>query len=182
MLAPLIGILLMWFWTDWSKKIKLIVSSLLLLIPILATVTYLFIVQPFRMTGSSMTPTLLHGNYFLTEKISFKSSALRRGDIVVVKDPRSTDRDLVKRIVALPNERVRISEGKVYIDGQALDEPYLQEINTEASAFLKEDQEFLIPADRYVVLGDNRSQSIDSREFGPIYKTDIVAKYWFKYY
>ena len=121
--APLIGIILMWFWADWSKKIKLIVSSILL-IPILATIIYLFVAQPFKMQGLSMDPTVSNGSYFLAEKISWRSSSLKRGDIIVFKDPRMKDRDLVKRIIALPNEKIKISAGKVYINNEPLEEPY----------------------------------------------------------
>jgi signal peptidase I len=92
-------------------------------------------------------------------------------------------RQIFKRIVGLPGERLKISHGQVYINGVALDENYLPSGTfTGPETFLKDNQEIVIPQDYYFVMGDNRMHSSDSRDFGPIPKKTIVGKVVYRFW
>lgn len=151
----------------------LLVESLQVIIYALAmsVVIYLFIAIPNQVEGLSMHPNLDSGDILLTNKFIqigggkenlIESYDYERGDMVVFKQPNRPD--LVKRIVGMPGESFKIENGRVYIDGQVLIEDYLPEdVATEPGRFLQEGREKTIPPDSYVVLGDNRSNSRDSR-------------------
>lgn len=177
---PLIGIILMWFWTTWHKAVKIAVT-LILIIPAFATLAYLFIGQTHVFSGNSMEPTMHSGQYFFGSKLT--KSDLKRGDIVVHKNPLNLDQDFAKRIIGLPAEEITISKGKVYINGNELSEPYLAPgTMTYADDFLTEGKSIKIPENNYFVMGDNREHSSDSRNFGFVDRKLIVDKYWFTYY
>lgn len=180
-----VGLILMWFWTKWPKWFKLSLTILLILIQLTALAlgyVYFHIAQPLRVIGSAMSPTLASGQKFFINKKVYKNNLPQHGDIVVLKDPKNSNRVLIKRIIGLPDEQIEIKVGQVYINNQVLIENYLPPgTQTEAGTFLQEDTIYTISENQYVVLGDNRSQSIDSREFGYISREDIIGKYWFKY-
>ena len=124
-----------------------------------------FAVQTVHVMGSSMTPTVHDQDYLLATKIDYHLHAPRRGDIVIMRDPLDPSRDFIKRIIALPGERILISHGIVYINGHKLDEPYLPEAWTQLDAWGGADG-LVVPANAYFVMGDNRNRSQDSRIFG----------------
>lgn len=147
-------------------------------------VVYLFIAQPHQVQGSSMYPNFISGEYILTNKIGYVGyhfAQPQRGDVIVFKAP--AQKDFIKRVIGLPGEKFKVQNGKVYINDKELPEPYLP-----ANLYTQEGQEFhngeevSIPEDHYVVLGDNRPQSSDSRDWGLITKKDIIGKslliYW----
>lgn len=144
---------------------------------------YLFLAQPLKMVGQTMTPAYQHGDNFFAEKISYRFGEPRRGDVVVFKSPVSGEKNLtVKRTVGLPGETIKISGGLVYINGQLLTESYLPEGTlTNDGSFLTEDKEFIIPKEEYFVMGDNRDRSSDSRNWGTVPREKIIGKAWFKY-
>ena len=146
-------------------------------------IIYLFAAQPHLVKGSSMEPNLLNGDYILTEKISSRFGDPQRGEVIVFKAPNRPDTDYIKRVIGLPGERIKVENGKIFINGKQLDESYEpSDFMTYSGRFLSENEEFLVPADEFFVLGDNRSQSSDSREFGPIPKSSIIGhaliRYW----
>lgn len=147
-------------------------------------VAYLFIFQPNQVKGRSMFPTFHDGEYIFTDKISYRMGLPKRGDVVVFRSPKNNDIDFIKRIIGLPGERIKISGGKVFVDGQLLDESnYLDRtVFTGPESFLAEGQEITIASERYFVMGDNRSQSSDSRDFGPVTPTEFVGKVFFRYW
>lgn len=179
-ITPL-GIILMWFWTRWPLWVKLLVSIPLLL-PFLLIFTYLHIAQPYQVTGNAMRPDFENGQQIVVKKLSFDSNPLKRGGVIVFIPPHSKTNTFVKRVVGLPSEKIKLQDGKVYIDGEVISESYIPSgTSTAAGLFISEGQEVMIPDDHYFVLGDNRSASSDSREFGFVPKEDIIGRFWFKY-
>lgn len=147
-------------------------------------VVYLFLFQPNQVKGQSMDPTFHDGEYILTDKISFRLGLPERGDVVVFKSPKNSDIDFIKRIIALPGEKIKISGGKVYVNGNPLDESaYLDgSVYTGPESFLLENQEITVPEGKYFVMGDNRSHSSDSRDFGPVIPSEFIGKVFFRYW
>jgi len=135
-----------------------------------------FVVQTFFIPSASMEPTLMIGDRILVDKISYHLHAVHRGDIVVFATPPGENagpnvKDLVKRIIGLPGERISSSGGQVLIDGKPLSEPWLVP-GTVTTGITPQK----IPPGEYFVMGDNRSDSQDSRFFGPIHKSLIVGR------
>jgi signal peptidase I len=145
----------------------------------LALVLYVVIqyaVQTVHVLGSSMFPTLHDNDLLVASKISYKLHAPQRGDIIVFKPPDEASRDFIKRIIALPGERIRIVNGVVYINDQVLREPYLPEKWTYNNNWPASGQDQIMGTDEYFVMGDNRNHSSDSRTFGPITLQSILGK------
>lgn len=144
---------------------------------------YLFVAQPHKVSGSSMVPTFINGDYILTDKITYHLSAPKRGDVIVLKNPKDETQDFIKRIIALPGETIMISNGHILINGQIMVEPYLSsDLLTPPENFLHEGEEAKVPANEYFVFGDNREHSSDSREWGPITKEEIIGRVFFRYW
>jgi len=147
-------------------------------------VLYVFVFQPHRVQGQSMFPTLHSGEYLLTNKFTYQFEEPRPGDIVVFKAPIHEEYDYIKRIIAVPGDRVKIIDGKFYVNGYILDESHYlsSSVATNGQRFLQEGMEVIVPPNSYFVAGDNRSNSSDSRDFGPIAEDKIVGKAWFRYW
>lgn len=135
---------------------------------------YIFLIQPHRIKGDSMLPNFHDGELLLTEKVSYRIYKPSRGDIIVFGVPERKI-DLIKRVVGIPGDTVRIEDGTVYINDQQLVEPY--EIQKTQGT-----QTVTLGADEYFVLGDNRGSSSDSRSFGSIKRTVIKGKVWLVYW
>lgn len=143
-------------------------------------VIYLFFVEPVQIQGRAMDPNYKDGEYYLVNKLS--KGDFKRGEVVVFEPPIGENSLYVKRIVGVPKDKISISTGKLLVDGQPLEEPYLSKGTiTHEGAFLHEGQEVHLKDDEYLLFGDNREASSDSRSWGPIKKEDIVGKLWFKY-
>ncbi len=127
--------------------------------------------------GASMQPNFHTSERVIVDRISMLFSGPSRGDVVVLDSPQA-DELLIKRVVGLPNETVTIQNGRVYIDGRLLDEPYVNGYCTYASC----DGTWELGPDQYFVLGDNRSHSLDSHSFGPVSRSAIKGiarvRYW----
>ncbi|MFS8159152.1 MAG: signal peptidase I [Candidatus Roizmanbacteria bacterium] len=146
-------------------------------------VLYLFIAQPHQVNGRSMDNTFHNGDYILTSKISYRFKNPGIGDIIVFKSPQNPDIDFIKRVIGLPGDKIRIQEGKVYDNNLSLNEFYINpESDTSGGAFLAEGQEVTVPEGHLFVMGDNRSHSSDSREFGFIPQQDIIGQVVFRYF
>jgi signal peptidase I len=142
---------------------------------VIAIVIRTFVFQAFYIPSESMVPTLKVGDRVLVNKLSYKLHDPRRGDIVVFKAPEGAAtaeiKDLVKRLVGLPGETIEGRDGKIYINGRELNEPYLPD-GVKARTFGPEK----VPADHYYMLGDNRQYSKDSTFFGPIERKDLIGR------
>ena len=140
-------------------------------------VVYLFFFQVGIVNGASSYPTVIDGERFITDKVSYRFHDPARGDFVVVNSPKNPNIDLIKRVVGLPGETIMISEGLVFVDGKYFQEDYLEPgVKTYPESFLQEKITFTIPLNNFFVLGDNRSHSSDSRDFGPVPRELIVGK------
>jgi len=122
-----------------------------------------------RVIGDSMYPTLEEGELLLVDRMRFREGSFQRGDIIVFNHPISRDRHLVKRIIGLPGEKIKIENGVIYINGKALKETYLGSPTNYES-------EFRVPANSYYVLGDNRDYSSDSHNWGFLPAHEIIGK------
>lgn len=146
-------------------------------------VIYLFVAQFHKVSGLSMYPTMHDGDYLITEKISYKFGEPKRGQIVVLKNPRDMSQDFIKRIIALPGDTLRVGNNQVFINGNKLDEPYLPNGTlTRAGAFVTEGVDIKAGSDQYFVFGDNRNHSSDSREWGPVTKEELVGRALLRYW
>jgi signal peptidase I len=150
-------------------------------------VVYLFFMQPHQVNGQSMVPYFASGDYVLTDKVSYRIGDPKRGDIVVfhapeaANCPKGTGCDFIKRILALPGETVQVADNKVIVNGVALDEPYIPaEYQTLPGAYTK-GRTITLGSDEYFASGDNRPYSSDSRAWGPIKKSMIVGRAFFRY-
>lgn len=146
-------------------------------------VIYLFLFQPHQVKGSSMYPNFHDGEYLLTNKISYSFDEPKRGEVIIFRAPQNEQYDYIKRIIGLPGEKVKIENGKVFVNDQKLEEFYLPEsLRTQAGRFSKESQTIAVPSGQYFVLGDNRDHSSDSREWGPVPRRNIIGRAWFRYW
>ncbi len=149
----------------------------------LIVMVYLFLFSPQEINGASMEPSFFNAELIITNKFIYKITPPNRGDVVIFKSPKNKDIDYIKRVIGLPGDKVKLSNGAFYVNGVKLDEPYLRP-NTQISGgtFLREGEEIIVPAGQYFVSGDNRPHSSDSREFGPIPLEDFIGKgillYW----
>jgi signal peptidase I len=142
---------------------------------------YLLILQPHKIKGASMEPNFPNGEYLLTDKVTYRFREPRRGEIIVFEAPGQNAEEYIKRIIGLPNEKILIENNKIFINGKELREPYISNsILTSPGTFLKE--EVQIPSNNYIVLGDNRPFSSDSRAWGFVPKEKITGKAWFIYW
>lgn len=151
-------------------------------------VVYLFFMQPHQVNGKSMVPNFQSGEYLLTDKVSYKVSEPERGDVVVFHAPKNaqcpegTGCDYIKRVIGLPGETISLSNSTFYINDQPIKESYLpSDFQTLPEDFIG-NREVSLGSDEYFVVGDNRSFSSDSRKWGPISKSDIVGKAFFRYW
>lgn len=124
-----------------------------------------FVVSPIRVNGASMDPTLNDKDIMLLDEISYRFSDIERFDIVVVKEE---DEYLIKRVIGLPGETVEYKNDKLYIDGKYVKEDFKHKETFDFSTTLGKDE--------YFIIGDNRTNSTDSRVFGPISRDKIMGK------
>jgi signal peptidase I len=132
-----------------------------------------FMLQNFRIEGSSMEPNLLDGQYVLVLKTPYWfGNNPSRGEIIVAHHPTGGE-DVIKRVIGLPGETVEVKrDGSVYIDGQKIEEPYIS-----SPPGMPHPAE-VVPLDNYFVMGDHRDVSADSRVWGTVPRNDVVGRAW----
>ena len=138
----------------------------------------LFLYQPVRVEGTSMLPRLEDRDRLFINKFVYHFTAIERGDVVVFRYPRDPEKSYIKRVIALPGDRLRIEHGRVILNGKALREPYVPAMYQDTRSMA----EIVVPDDAYFVMGDHRSISSDSREFGPVNRDLIYGKAVFVYW
>jgi signal peptidase I len=150
-----------------------------LLIAVVASVfMILFLYQPVRVEGTSMLPRLEDHDRLFINKFVYHFSAIQRGDVVVFHYPRDPEKSYIKRVIAVPGDRLRIDGGDVILNGRRLEEPYVPDEYRDSRSL----PEMVIPPDYYYMMGDHRSISSDSREFGPVDRDLIYGKAAFVYW
>jgi signal peptidase I len=137
-----------------------------------------FIYQPVKVEGVSMMPSLEDQERIFVNKFVYRLEPISRGDVVVFRYPRDPSKSYIKRVIGVAGDRIRIDGGQVYVNGEALDEDYVPPAYDDARSF----PETVVPPHTYFVLGDHRSMSSDSREFGPVNQTAIYGKAVFGYW
>ena len=137
-----------------------------------------FLYQPVRVEGTSMLPRLEDHDRLFINKFVYRFSAIERGDVVVFHYPRDPEKSYIKRVIAVPGDRIRIDRGQVWLDGRRLHEPYVPAMYEDSRSM----PEMVVPDDEYFVMGDHRSISSDSREFGPVERALIYGKAVFVYW
>ena len=159
-----------------------------------------FSIQNFRVEGSSMEPTLEEGQYVLVnklvylriapqdlsnllpfvnsdrEEVMFPFDAPSLGDVIIFHFPRDPSRDFVKRVIGVPGDVVEIKQGRVFLNGEEIDEPYITEPDHGSMAPRS------IPENSFFVLGDNRKSSNDSRDWGTVPAENIIGRAWISYW
>ncbi len=133
----------------------------------------------YKVEGFSMEPSYRHGYHYLVDRSVYRRKPPERGHVVVLTHPSLDGKALLKRVVGLPGERVSLTNSRVLINGELLNEPYL---SSPGGANPLWDLEWVLGQDECFVLGDNRSNSLDSRRLGPVKGDCIVGKVWFRYW
>lgn len=142
-----------------------------------------FAAEPHKVSGSSMVPNFHDADFIITNKLATRLSEPVRGEVVILQDPLDKNFVFIKRIIGLPTDTLKISDGNVYINNNLLKEPYLpQGIITRGQSFLRDDKEIIIPEGNYFVMGDNRGNSSDSREWGFLKKELIIGQAFLRYW
>jgi signal peptidase I len=157
------------FWRFIKDVLETLVLATLLFLAINA------ISARIRVDGSSMVPTLANGQFVMVNRLVYQYSDPTHGDVVVFHYPRDPDQEYIKRIIGLPGETVTIADGNVYVNSQELDEPYIAATTRTAG-------EWQVPGGHLFVLGDNRNNSQDSRNFGFVSMDNVIGKAIFIYW
>ena len=168
---------------EFAKGVFSVILEFIITIAIIFVVSFvirMFVLQPFVVEGQSMEPSFHNQEYLLAEKITKYFKDYKRGDVIIFKSP-SENFNLIKRIIAIPGEKVVIEDGKIEIfknpfakNGLEVEEKYILPDESQN----QDPVEVTLKSDQYFVLGDNRTNSVDSRSFGPIKKDQIIGKVW----
>jgi signal peptidase I len=137
-----------------------------------------FLYQPVRVEGTSMLPRLEDQDRLFINKFAYRVGEIHRGDVVVFLYPHDHSKSYIKRVIALPGDKLRIEQGRVYVNGLLIPEPYVPERFTDD----RSEAQIVLPQNEYYVMGDHRSISSDSRDFGPVGRDLIYGKAAFVYW
>jgi signal peptidase I len=166
-----------------TRRIVLkVLLGLLALNVLVAVVLRVFVLAAFYAPSVSMAPTINRGDRFLVNRLAYRFGDVERGDIVVFKrppgEPDPSIKDLVKRVIGLPGDEVSFRDGAVFVNGTALVEPYVAPgMRTEA----RRAELIKVPSEQVLVLGDNRTNSTDSRVFGTFDTSLIVGEVFYTF-
>lgn len=160
--------------SSWLRDLVVALPLSLIISPILV----LFLYQPVRVEGTSMLPMLEDQDRLFINKLAYHFEDIHRADVVVFLYPQDHTKSYIKRVIALPGDRLRIDHGTVYVNGAALKESYVPFRYEDDRSFA----EMTIPRGEYFVMGDHRSISSDSRDFGPVERSLIYGKAAFVYW
>ncbi|HTK46148.1 MAG TPA: signal peptidase I [Patescibacteria group bacterium] len=148
-----------------------------------------FVAQPYKVQQGSMENTLLPEQYVLVDKLTPHWATYSRGDIVVFDPPESWSAGggvpFIKRVIGLPGDKVELRNGKVFVNGTQLDEPYIFEqngITQTTEPAIGGQSEWIVPTNDLLVMGDHRQDSADSRTFGPIEIGHVIGRAWLRYW
>lgn len=137
-----------------------------------------FLYQPVRVEGTSMLPVLEDQDRLFINKMAYRVGEIHHGDVVVFLYPHDHTKSYIKRVIAGPGEQVRIDHGRVYVNGKQLREKYVPPMYADD----RSQPEMVVPPHEFFVMGDHRSISSDSRDFGPVERSLIYGKAAFVYW
>jgi signal peptidase I len=157
-------------WKLWLRDLVFSAAASVLIIT--------FLYQPVRVEGTSMLPRLVDQDRLFINKFVYHIEAVERGDVVVFRYPRNPQISYIKRIIALPGDRLRIDRGQVFVNDKPLSEPYVPADYRDTRSL----DPMVVPSGEYFVLGDHRSIASDSRDFGPVNRDLIYGKATFIYW
>ena len=164
------------FWSRRKVTLAIVGAVFVAIWSTFSILVVVFDIEPVRVEGMSMSPTLNNGDRVLVERSFTK---INRGDLVVFWNPNDKSYSFLKRVIGLPNETIAIHHGKTVIDGFTIEERY---IKPQFSTQDYDIRQQLIPMDRYYLMGDNRDVSNDSRLFGPVERRliygKVIGRYW----
>jgi signal peptidase I len=159
----------------WLGELVLMVALAFLL----ASGIRAYVIQPYVIPSSSMEPTIEISDRVLANKFIYRFDEPQRGDIVVLDDPTGTVQTLIKRVIATGGQTVDLQDGKVVVDGQVLAEPYT---HGQPSEPMVVEMPYLVPEDSVWLMGDNRTNSADSRVFGAVPLSEVRGKAMFTFW
>ena len=162
----------------------------------LALVIQAFVVKPYRIPSPSMVDTLEIGDRVLVNRVVYHLRDVARRDVIVFRYPMNRDVVFIKRVVGLPGDRLQAKEGKLWVNGEPQEEPYVHQTNgvtdptdpagaivgTTMSHPWSLDEEYTVPDGSYFMMGDNRANSDDSRVWGPVPEDDLIGAAFFTYW
>ncbi|OIO39545.1 MAG: signal peptidase I [Candidatus Omnitrophica bacterium CG1_02_46_14] len=168
-----------WMATEGKEWAQSIIVAL-----ILTLIIRTFVIQAFKIPSGSMRPTLMEGDKLFVNKYVYRFNLPQRGDIIVFKYPQDPSKDFIKRLVASENEVVEIKEGKIYVNGEVLQDPgtFGQFYYYNHDPFGGPGEKIRVPKNSYFVLGDNSANSTDSRFWGFVPKANLVGKAVFRWW
>jgi signal peptidase I len=143
-----------------------------------STFIIIFLYQPVRVEGTSMLPMLEDQDRLFINKLAYRVGEIQRGDVIVFLYPHDHQKSYIKRVIALPGDDLRIDHGRVFVNGNALAEKYVPPRFEDDRSL----PETVVPEHEYFVMGDHRSISSDSRDFGPVDRDLIYGKAAFVYW
>ena len=163
--------------TKYAKKVgvlifevvKVVLISLAIILPV-----RMFLIQPFYVEGASMEPSFYDKEYLIINEITYRFNEPQRGEVIVFKYPKNPRQYYIKRIIGLPGETIEIRDGQVHINNEILGDEYIELLSSDNRKTV------VLGDNEYFVLGDNRSNSSDSRLFGPLKEKYIIGKVWFR--
>lgn len=138
----------------------------------------IFLYQPVKVEGTSMMPSLEDQERIFVNKFVYRLEPIQRGDIVVFRYPHDPSKSFIKRVIGLAGDHIRIAGGRVFVNGRPLEEDYVPSAYEDERSY----PEIVVPPESYFVLGDHRSLSNDSRDFGPVNQSFIYGKAVFGYW
>jgi signal peptidase I len=137
-----------------------------------------FLYQPVKVEGTSMMPSLDDQERIFVNKFVYRLEPIERGDIVVFRYPRDPSKSFIKRVIGLAGDHIQIDDGRIFVNGKLLEEDYVPRIYADERSY----PELIVPPNSYFVLGDHRTMSNDSRDFGPVDAGFIYGKAVFGYW
>jgi len=144
----------------------------------IAAFIIIFLYQPVKVEGTSMMPSLDDQERIFVNKFVYRLESIQRSDIVVFRYPRDPSKSFIKRVIAVAGDHIRIDAGQVYVNNEPVDEDYVPAAYADQRSL----GDVIVPPDSYFVLGDHRSMSNDSRDFGPVREGYIYGKAVFGYW
>lgn len=137
-----------------------------------------FVVEAFWIPSASMVPTLKYGDRVLVNKFIYRFTEPERGDIIVFKSVQGDDQDLIKRVVGVPGDEIKVRGGRLFVNGEPQREPYVNEKYPDRSFYAPT----IVPKGHIFAMGDNRANSQDSRVFGPVPKENIEGEAFLRFW